>query len=208
MKIKDAGFRALYHRLVILDIRNKDRKVLDTFPGWETANCMLAYGYFDHEAGITFEILELEKKSSGNYEHFGGRDDVTVKFRFGAVADYDFWYADEEEVLRKRHVDKIEMVHSGYAADKRVEESRALTILDEFRYENCPDDVRVLFLKNGVKPEACWVTITDMQDDKHYKGKLLNEPYADFGVHMGDIVSFAMGKYQNGDPVLYFHSEA
>lgn len=206
MKIKDAGFRALYHRLIILEIRDKDRKALDTLQGWETSNCMLTYGYFDREAGITFEVLELGNKLPGKYDYFGGREDVTVKFRFGAVANYDFWYADEEETLRKRHADKIEMVHEGYAAQKKVEESRALTVLDKFRYENCPDDVQVLFLRNGVKPEACWVKITDMEDTMRYKGKLLNEPYADFGIHMGDTISFALGKYQDGEPVLYYHS--
>ena len=206
MKIKEAGFRELYHQLIMFAISDQDREVLKAFTGWETADCLLAYEYCDHMVGLTFEVLELGKKTSDGYEYYGGKDDVTVKYRFGAISDYDFCYVDKEQTIRSRHAHKIEVIHSTYAVEKKVEESRGLTILDEFRYKNCPDDVRVVFLKNGLKPEACWVTITDMEDERHFKGKLLNEPYADFGVHMDDIISFGLGKLRNGNRVLYFDS--
>lgn len=202
MKFRDACFRKLYHRFVVFRIGERERDMLDMFPGYEKADCVLAYGYYDSMAGISLETLELGRKTENGCEFFGPRNDVMFMFRFGAIADIDFWYPDNEDELREKHTFKIEAVHRSYAANEKVEASRKLEVLDPLRYESCPDDVQVLFLKDGIKPEACWVTITDMEGS-HFRGKLLNEPCADFGVHCGDTVPFELGKGRDGQPILY-----
>ena len=47
----------------------------------------------------------------------------------------------------------------------------------------------VLTVKDGLKPEGCWVRITGL-GDKHFIGTLLNEPDQNFGYHMGDTIMF------------------
>ncbi len=202
MKISEAGFRGLYHRFIVIEIDEWQRETLDIFPGFKEANCVLAYGYLDSSAGVSFEVLEVGKKSTNGLVFSGGRDDVSYKFRFDAVEDHQFTCPDETNLLREKHKHKIESIHRFYAADDGVEQSRSMTILDGFRYEQCPDDVLVILLKKDVNPEKCWITITGMEG-KHFRGKLLNEPFAGFGVHNGDVVEFDIGKDQSGKTLLY-----
>ena len=47
----------------------------------------------------------------------------------------------------------------------------------------------VLIIKNGLRPEECWVRISDLSD-RRVMGTLLNEPDQDFGYHAGDTIAF------------------
>ena len=56
-----------------------------------------------------------------------------------------------------------------------------MDVIDELRHPVFPDDLRVLFMKEGQEGvEICWVRSMDVAGD-HVIGKLLNEPYKDFG---------------------------
>ena len=44
-------------------------------------------------------------------------------------------------------------------------------------------------IKNGLKPEGCWVRINGLSD-RRIMGTLLNEPDQDFGYHAGDKIAF------------------
>ena len=51
------------------------------------------------------------------------------------------------------------MLH-GYDAPEEVEKTRSMTFLDASRDESCIDDVLVYLVKDGLKPEGCWVRIS------------------------------------------------
>ena len=57
MKYNEVGFRAYYHNYIAVPMKDKLKTVLKDFPGADKANCILTYGYIDHTAGLTLEIL-------------------------------------------------------------------------------------------------------------------------------------------------------
>ncbi len=197
MTFSEASFRDLYHRFVVFPFTEKEKG----FPGTEHADFVLAYSYPDSMCGLSFEALELGQRTGDGFIFSGGCEEISAKFRFDAVRDLDFQYPDQEDELREKHTRKIETIHRFYAAEPGVEKTRDLTVLDEFRYPDCPDDVQVLLLKDGIRPEACWVRLTSVKT-RLFTGKLLNEPYADFGFHEGDEVKFVCAATRDGRKIL------
>ncbi len=69
--------------------------------------------------------------------------------------------------------------------------------MDQFRHAEFPDDVQVLFVKEGVRPEGIWVRTTKLIGCENgavlLEGRMLNNPHADFGVTINDTVLFASG---------------
>ena len=67
MKFKDTGFRALYRQFTVFPLSGESREDMAAYPQIEGANCLLAYGFIDREAGLTLEVLaagyELERLS-------------------------------------------------------------------------------------------------------------------------------------------------
>ncbi len=57
MKYKDTGFRAFYHHFTAVPMKENLRKALKDFPGMSDADYILTYGYIDHTAGMTLEVL-------------------------------------------------------------------------------------------------------------------------------------------------------
>lgn len=54
----------------------------------------------------------------------------------------------------------------------------------------------IIFLKEGMKPEGIWCKLADAKGDKVY-GRMMNEPYADFGPHDGDLVEISLVNVDN-----------
>ncbi len=189
MKYCEAGFRAMYRRFCTFPLTDNIRKLIGKFPGAETANCVLAYGYIDTEAGLTMEILATGVEKGENFRFFDGDDKVTVKLRIGSVEDVDFSIIDDPNGdLKKTYADKIGMINV-YDAPEDVEKSRGFTFLDSCRHSYYIDDVLVFLTKEGLEPEGCWTRIIGLGD--HFiMGKLLNEPDQNFGRHMGEKIAF------------------
>jgi len=97
------------------------------------------------------------------------------------------------------------MIDNSYHASPEVEELRSEKYqhLDQFRHESYPDDVQALLYseKNGI--EAVWVRLMFV-NEKEYVGKLLNEPFQDYGVHEGTIICIIMAN-SNGKQFLVFN---
>jgi hypothetical protein len=48
-------------------------------------------------------------------------------------------------------------------------------------------------------PEGVWVRLESQSDDgASFRGTLLNEPYSDFGVHEGEIVTVTFAEDEEG----------
>ncbi len=176
--------------------------VLKDFPGAEDADCILTYGYIDREAGLTLEILAAGRETEQGFSFADGNDTISSKICIGNVADEEVAFFDDEDgSLAARYARKLEMLH-GYDAPEEVEKTRSMTFLDSSRDENCIDDVLVYLVKDGLKPEGCWVRIIGLGD--HWiMGILLNEPDQNFGYHSGEKIAFFVQETEGKKVICY-----
>ncbi len=202
MKYKDTGFRAFYRHFIAVPIKENLNVALKDFPGAEDANCILTYGYIDREAGLTLEILAAGKETKQCFSFAEGNDTVSSKIRIGNVADDEVAFFDDEDgSLAARYTGKLEMLH-GYDAPEEVEKTRSMTFLDASRDANCIDDVLVYLMRDGLKPEGCWVRISGLGD--HWiMGTLLNEPDQNFGYHNGETIAFFVQETEDKKVICY-----
>ena len=59
MRAKNIDFRKITDNFWLVSINNKLRKLVEEYPGVDLANSVLCYGYIDHEAGLSLEVLAL-----------------------------------------------------------------------------------------------------------------------------------------------------
>lgn len=193
-KKEEFGFRDLADALVLIVNDGNIPVVGKVFEHKENDNAILAYGYIDHTAGLTFEVLCMGNYSShGEIELNQGNRETSFKLRYDSVNGM-IVLLDNVELLT--YQDKIDMIKSGYRVNDAVLKARNTLIFDDFRHIQFPDDVMLLFYKEGVRPEGIWCRVESEEGGKPV-AKLLNEPYADFGVHIGDLVAFEWGKQED-----------
>lgn len=202
MYYKDTGFRALYKNFIAFPLKDDLKKCIENYPGADKANCILTYGYIDHEAGLTMEILAAGIEEDDGFTFFDTSSEVRAVIRVGLVIEDEFFIVDDEDgELSRRYSEKLEILKH-YAVSNEIEETRKMAFLDKSRHEHYPDDVMVYLIKEGLNPEGCWVRLTGL-GDHFFKGKLLNEPYSDFGCHSGDEIAFSAQKSNNGSIFLF-----
>lgn len=96
--------------------------------------------------------------------------------------------------------DKVDMIRTGYKVNDAVQKGRKSAIFDDFRYPQFPDDpddVVLLFYKEGMNPKMIWCRI-ESEIEGRPAAVLLNEPNADFGVHGGSLITFDWAKKDDG----------
>lgn len=186
-KIEEYNFRELHHRYLLLI--NDDRSVSvasKAFPHEEGDNALLLYGYIDHQAGISFEVLCVARFIEGQpILYREPSPDTSLKLRYDSIQGMLGHIDETYELLKFRS--RVEMINEHYKAGFVVEHMRTLEGLDECRSPQFPDDIIVYFIKEGFKPEGIWVRLEKNIGDK-LAGIMLNEPYADFGYHSGDYI--------------------
>ena len=201
MKYIEIGFRSLYKRFAVFELNENLMNCLEGFPRKDEANCVIVYGYIDHEAGMTLELLCAGKQNGKELEMFDGDDERRAVARIDGVKDLEFTVLGDDEWLTTKHCKKIEML-SGYSVNEEIETSRSFTFLDGCRHEFFPDDIMVVILKDDFEPEGCWVNIFGL-GERCFIGRLLSEPNQDFGCHIGDEIKFYAQK-QDDDSVMCF----
>ena len=200
MNYKETGFRVLYKHFAAFMLTNRLRKIIEGFPNAEKANCVLTYGYIDHTAGFTLNILATGKRTKNDFRFYDGSDEYRSIIRIGAVEDDEFFqFGNSESKFREQYAKKVEISKS-YKVSDAIESTRNMEFLDSFRDPHYVDDVLVYLLKDGCKPEGCWVRLEDVQD-RLFIGELLNEPDQDLGCHMGDKIGFFIYRQENGETV-------
>ena len=197
MRFKETGFRAFYRNLTALMLTDKLRETIRGFPGAEEADCILTYGYIDHDAGLTLEILAAGKKRETGFQFFDGTDKHRACIRMKAVENADFFlFEDKERKLKARYGTKIDMLHQ-YDVSEEIEKTREMLFLDACRDPYCIDDVLVYLMGAGYQTEGCWVRINGL--GKHwFVGKILNEPKQSFGLHQSDNLAFSLKETGKG----------
>ena len=87
MKYSKVGFRKVYKKFCLFDMNDTFRKAMHDFPGVKEANAVLTYGYIDHQAGLTVEILCACKKDGEDISLAPGNDEIRSFIRIGAIED-------------------------------------------------------------------------------------------------------------------------
>lgn len=194
---EEFNFRHLTTGLVLLVNDRNFKTVERAFEHKLFDNAILACGYIDHRAGVTFEVLCLaEYSSNGKIDLRRGNPNTSVKLRYDSVDGIVVLLEDE---ILPEFQDKIDMVRDGYRVNEYVMKARNSQIFDDFRHPQYPDDVLLLFYKANVQPEGIWCRI-ESEIDGRPAAVLLNEPCADFGVHRGEMVTFEWRK--DGDKIF------
>ncbi len=189
MKYKDTGFRVIYHHFCVVELNEKLRKLAEDLPHIDEANGLMTYGYYDREAGLTLEILAAAKIDDHGFESAMSDPEVSLKLRVEALGDTEFYVVDDKDgKFATKYKDKLKMLEV-YAASDVIENTREWEFLDNSRDPFYIDDVSVYLVSFDRELEKCWVRITD-RDERNIIGTLLNEPYQDFGWHVGDEIAF------------------
>lgn len=202
MKYADCGFRPLYKNFCIFPLNSIIRKALEDHPGIDEAEGVMVYGYVDHEAGNTVELVALTKKMDDVRQSFIKLTDSARYFiRIESIKDEEFQYVDHgNSPMYEPFKSKIDLL-APYDVNENLAKSRAFAFLDEFRYEKNFDDVKIVLYKEGLRPEGVWAKIESL-DNGSFIGTLLNEPNQDFGVSMGDPVAFIMNENKDKEKSL------
>ena len=201
MRAKNIDFRKITGNFWLVSINNKLRKLVEEYPGVDLANSVLCYGYIDHEAGLSLEVLALSSKDSEGFHIFESNSAISSKIRIGAIKDDNISFVEDRNgEFRKRFAPQISDLDI-YAVEEDIQESRKMEILDIYRSPEYPDDVLVYLLNEGNKPEACWVRIEGLMENQII-GTLLNEPEQNFSYHAGEKIAFFIHKDENGGIAL------
>lgn len=188
MKIGQYSFRDLHHNYVLIkDVADRFRLYNLEFQCLEGDNSLLTYGYIDHTAGLTFEVLCFAKKDeNGGIQLRPGKDATSFKIRYdGMIGDIEIIPYDIKLAEFQR---KVDMINEGYKGSQELELIRKHTPIDNDRDKQFPDDVCAYLFKTGVQTERIWVRTETVIDGK-VAGTLINKPHSkEFGLDIGDMV--------------------
>lgn len=211
--IKDEEFAKRQARLFYISAIMDENEDLDgdelfekieNYPLKEEINSLLVLPYVDHQAGLSFQTVAaclLEEDKLLIYERPDNFENLS-NIRLGAAKDFEFEYLENLKVPEDFDFEPFQS-HSmetfkHYNDDDKILTLRVLTMLDEYRNEQHPDDILVFFFKEALAPEGMWVRYEDFNEEQEIFGRLLNQPNQDFGVNMGDTVKFSFAKNQDG----------
>ena len=189
-RIEDFNFRQLAGNYVLLTNISQERfRLYNTeFQCLDGDNALLTYGYIDHEAGLSFEVLCFAYYYPGKRIEFRpGNSKTSLKIRYDGMSG-DILILPYDISMAEFH-DKVKMVSEGYRHSDDIQEIRKYEILDADRHPQFPDDVAALLFKTGVKPELVWIRTAAVINGK-VAGYLLNQPNSpQFGLNCGDLVT-------------------
>ena len=160
----------------------------------------IGFFYVDHEEGITFRIHSLCRTEPGrppeiiaNFENHG----EGLILPSEEVGTYTLLSNDEANSLSLLEEQRWLIYHE----PERLRAVRNRADLDRFRAPMYFDDVSVILVSKDreLLPEGVWVRLEEQSDDgTSFQGILLNEPYSDFGVHEGDMVTVRFVEDEEG----------
>lgn len=153
-------------------------------------NGVLCFAYVDHDAGNSLKLHTFCQIETGN--------DPRISLLLSDI-NYNLilrgWSLDQLSPLSDDQVKGLSLPVKPdwleiYEPDT-LGRIRNRVDIDQFRAPGFFDDLQVALFSNNqeCRPEVVWVRFEEMSEDgKSFTGKLLNEPDADFGVHIDDII--------------------
>ena len=197
-------FRDFYHQIVYLRCGKLcERLSAMGFERTPENDGILAYGYIDRQAGLSFRGLCCASiDSDGQMQLSPGKENTIMVFRAGFVEDAMFFNMMESNCDLSAFLPIVEMTMCYDTDNAYLEGMRYFTSLDKFRHPEYPDDVKVLLWKEGCSVEEVWVRCATLDyERKMMIGTLLNEPSQNFGCHIGDDIPFY--SYKENDEICF-----
>ena len=198
----EINFREMDNKfLLVKDIDLKTRMVIERSGSRirPDDNAMLVFGYIDHEAGISFELLCAAcVYDDGEVSLEPISKTASFKFRYGSFQGDMIPFTNLSQLLPFH--DRAKMIVEGYAASDDVIEMRTIEALDPSRAPGFPDDIVVFFVKEGFRNEGIWCRTVGVDRTRHLiQMQMLNEPDAPFGKHIGEIIDVSLIRMDDGE---------
>lgn len=196
MKGYEYKFRNLLKKICYIE--GKPNSVIrEEFESDEKVNGFIGYGYIDHDAGFTFEVLACASKEEDTIKIYKENDNVTFKSRIRHVMEKEVEVLEDDSFDIKPFLNKIANLEKLYNGDVEIEALRDITEIDHLRSNEFPDDVLVLMYKEDVKPEKCWVRLEGLTEN-YMQGRLLHELTSSaYGLKTGDVVDLYLMQDEN-----------
>ena len=202
MTIKENGFRPTYHLVCAFELNDKLKGIVKDCPDAAKASHAVMYGYIDSDDGLMLEVLGVGKQAPKYFYFKDPYEGERITIKASEVDDVDYmFFPDLEPRFQKKFAPRIAELKK-YDASKELEETRELSFLDGVRSQQYPDDVKVILMKDGLKSEEVWVHMTNLGDHALI-GKLLNQPYQDYGIDKGDSIEFNVKKDDEGNVICF-----
>ena len=187
--------------LLVKDIDVKTRLIIEKagFKIRQDDNAILVFGYIDYEAGISFELLCAAcVYDDGEVSFEPTNKSTSFKLRYGSFSGDIIRYNNRSQLTP--YMERAEMIKKGYSVPGDVLEVRTIEELDPSRTPGYPDDILVYFVKDGYRNEGIWCRVVSTDPERHLiQMRMLNEPNAPFGKHIGDIVDVTLINMDNGE---------
>lgn len=165
-----------------------------------TQDRCIGFFYVDHEEGITFRIHSLCRTRPGrppeiivNFENHG----EGLTFHSDEVGAYTLLSNEEANNLSLLEEQRWRI----YYEPESLRAIRDRADLDRFRAPGYFDDVSVILFSKDREtiPEGVWVRLEEQSGGgMSFRGTLLNEPYSDFGVHEGEMLTVRFAEDDEG----------
>lgn len=195
--VKNAGFREFYHQFVYIECRDVLESLMKDFLAEDDTGA-IAYGYIDEQAGLSFRIAKLVSLKNNRLSIRDSIEKTMMIMRFGSLENARYLELSQSDIDLSQFEEFEKMVRDGYdTANEAKEKIRSLAFLDGSRHPEYPDDIAVILLHGDQQPEQVWVQGNYLTESE-IRGTLLNEPNADFGVHMGDSIQIIPYKQDDG----------
>ena len=111
MTYKDIGFRGVYHQFIAVNIDKTIGKICKSYPNSDKANCVLVYGYIDHTAGTTLELLACGHRDKDSFVFYDSPTDKRDIIRIGAVEESELYVIDDtNDKLYHRYAQRLEVL--------------------------------------------------------------------------------------------------
>ncbi len=181
----DCSFGMLYHQIVLL-IDDPINVILASrgLPQGDD-NALLLYGYVDPEAGMSFEVLSTAFYLADEGFVLRAEPKALVKLRYDAIRGR--LGSIYSPAIFARFMSKVQWINLNYRSAPEIEQFREIRGIDPWRHEQYPDDIYVVFSKEGLQDECIWCHVSGF-DGTYTLGRMLNEPHGSFGCHEGDLV--------------------
>ena len=202
----DCGFRDIAGKLIVVECPLLKRLGQTSIIVPDGADSILAYGYIDHEQGLSLFGLAPASFESGtiyNEESFPAVQNQLVLLRSGSIPPAArVLFPDDAEELGQHYSEEIGQLEKGHVPSDGVLATRGIDQIDAFRSPEYPDDVSAVLASDELTPEVVWFRLEGITEDGMLAGMLLNEPDSDYPVHEGDLMALDFTKAEDGSPFL------
>ena len=224
-KANEFSFRELYGKYIqILDeeqaetlvkpIDIGDGEIIRAIDCDMEVNSTFVHAYIDHEAGMSLQVLTVGFYD-GAASKIHNRTDFKsmINIRKDKFNDFNIRIIEDDSYFNDKYGEYVSN-HDKVYTNENLERIRDFKAIDSLRDGIFPDDIIVVFFKEGMQNEGMWVRLERMDDElpiingeegefPYFYGTLLNQPNQDLGMDMGDEVRVALIRYETGEVVAF-----